>query len=81
VVSSSCTRLILHERLAPPAERVTRALVACAVTACAAGVVSALLPGSLMTAAWIGAAGAVFLLGGVPFTYTRRGERVSPSGE
>ncbi len=55
--------LVLHERLAPAAERVTRALVACAVTACAAGLASTLLPGSLMTAAWIGAAGAVFLLG------------------
>lgn len=55
--------LVLHERLARPEERVGRALVAGAVTACAAGVVSALLPGSLVTAAWIGAAGAVFLLG------------------
>ena len=53
--------LLLHERLA--GDRVARAVAACGVAAVALTAAAAAAPAPLVTAAWIGAAGAIFLLG------------------
>jgi len=55
--------LVLHERLTPPGDRVGRTAAACALAVVAASAALASVSPSLLTATWIGAAGALFLLG------------------
>ena len=55
--------LVLYERLAPTGERIGRVIAACAVAAVAMTAAASNAPAPLVTAAWIGAAGAIFLLG------------------
>ena len=55
--------LVLYERLAATRERVGRTIAACAVAAVALTAAASNAPAPLVTAAWIGAAGAIFLIG------------------
>jgi uncharacterized membrane protein len=55
--------MLLHERLATTPERVGRAAAACGVAAVALTAASATAPGPLVTATWIGAGAAIFLVG------------------
>ncbi len=55
--------LVLYERLAMARDRIGRTVAACAVAAVAMTAAASNAPAPLVTAAWIGAAGAIFLLG------------------
>jgi uncharacterized membrane protein len=55
--------LLLHERLATTPERVGRAAAACGMAAVALTAASATAPAPLVTATWIVAAAAIFLVG------------------
>jgi uncharacterized membrane protein len=55
--------LILHERLGAPDDRISRVASACGVAGVALTAAATTAPPPLVTAAWIGCAGAIFLLG------------------
>jgi uncharacterized membrane protein len=55
--------IVLHERLSPAGDRVGRIAAACGVAAVALVTAATTAPSSLVTATWIGAAGAIFLVG------------------
>ncbi|HKE18397.1 MAG TPA: DUF2339 domain-containing protein [Kofleriaceae bacterium] len=55
--------VVVHERLAPAGDRVGRIAAACGLAAVALAAAATTVPSSLVTATWIGAAAAIFLLG------------------
>ncbi len=55
--------LVVHERATPAGDRASRIAAACALAATASFAAAAAVSPPLLTAAWMGAAGALFLLG------------------
>jgi uncharacterized membrane protein len=55
--------ILLHERLATTPERIGRAAAACGMAAVALTAASAAAPAPLVTATWVGAGAAIFLVG------------------